>query len=88
MSFMLCAEPVRAPGTTANSPTSPAVQTSFMHVRCRGISQPSLAKQTVHRALRSVSLGRLHQYVNEGLKGGTVTSPFGWHYHAAKKCSV
>jgi hypothetical protein len=41
MSFALCAEAVRAPGTTANSPTSPVVQSSLMHVECCDISQSS-----------------------------------------------
>ena len=42
MSFMLWAEPVRAPGTTANRPTSPVVQSSLIHVECCAIFRSSL----------------------------------------------
>jgi hypothetical protein len=48
---MLCAEPVRAPGITANSPTSPAVLSSLMHIECRDIFRPSLVNE------QSIELG-------------------------------
>jgi hypothetical protein len=41
---MLWAEPVRAPGATANSPTSATVL-SLMGVECRNIFRPSLLNE-------------------------------------------
>ncbi len=41
MSFTLWAEPVRAPGTAASNPTSPAVQSSFIDIECCDIFGPS-----------------------------------------------
>jgi ABC-type dipeptide/oligopeptide/nickel transport system permease subunit len=56
MSFMLWAEPVRAPGTTANRPTSPVVQSSLIHVECRAIFRSSLTQWTVDPLLNEQSI--------------------------------
>ena len=45
MSFTLWAELVRAPGTAANSPISPAAQSKLMCVERRDIFQSSLLNE-------------------------------------------